>query len=141
MQSHQYKYQPLENHLKTGGLPEIPMTFEEIEAIIQDRLPSSARKHRPWWSNNPSNSVMTKSWLAAGYKTAQVNMESECLVFVRDDTSNFRQTSSPATSNGSTGHPVLGCMTGTVTVTVDLDLTAPAMPEWAEMSQNTVTQT
>ena len=135
------KYQPLENHLKTRGLREIQITFEEIEAVIKDNLPPSARKHRPWWSNNPSNSVMTKSWLAAGYKTARVDLESERLVFVRDDTLNSWQTSFPVPENGSGGHPVLGCMSGTVTVADDLDLTTPAMPEWADMVQDTAVQT
>ncbi len=135
------KYQPLENHLKTCGLREIPMAFKEIEAVIQDNLPPSARKHRPWWSNNPSNSIMTKSWLAAGYKTTRVKLESECLVFVRDDTLAPHQTLSPASGNGSVGHPVLGCMSGTVTVADDLDLTDPAMPEWADMAQDTTVLT
>ncbi len=112
------------------------MAFEEIEAVIKDSLPPSARKHRPWWSNNPSNSVITRSWLAAGYKTARVDMVSERLVFVRDDTPDSRQISPPVAANGSGGHPLLGCMKGTVTVTIDLDLTAPAMPEWADMIQD-----
>ncbi len=135
------KYQPLENYLKTRGLKEILITFEEIETIIEGNLPSSARKHRPWWSNNPSNSVITKSWLAAGYRTARVDMEGERLVFVRDDTLDSRQTSSPVAENDSGGHPLLGCMKGTVTVTIDLDLTAPAMPEWVDMAQDAKMQT
>ncbi len=130
------KYQPLENHLKIRGLGEIPITFEEIEAVIGAKLPPSARKHRPWWSNNPSNSVMTRSWLAAGYKTARVDLGSERLIFVRDDTLDSRQTSSPVPENDSDGHPVLGCMSGTVTVTDELDLTGSAMPEWADMVQD-----
>ena len=130
------KYQPLENYLKTRGLKKIPITFEEIEAIIGANLPPSARKHRPWWGNNPSNSVMTHSWLAAGYKTAQVDIESERLFFVRANTLDSHQTSSPALENDSNVHPALGCMSGTVTVVDDFDLTAPAMPEWADMVQD-----
>ena len=79
------KYAPLEGHLKTISWAEVPMSFAEIERIIRDKLPASARKNRPWWSNNPSNSVITKAWLNAGYKTARVDMDAERLVFIKDE--------------------------------------------------------
>jgi hypothetical protein len=60
------------------------MSFSEIEAIIGSSLPPSSRRHRAWWSNNPSNSVITFSWLNAGYRTADVDMGSERLVFRRE---------------------------------------------------------
>jgi len=60
------KYKALEKHLLRNGMRQIPMTFVDIEAVIEDRLPPSARKHRAWWSNNPSNSVITLlGWLRA----------------------------------------------------------------------------
>ncbi len=127
------KYNPLEEHLKSVGFKEIRMTFEEIEAVIGTRLPPSARKHRPWWSNNPSNSVMTRSWLAAGYKTSRVDISNEHLVFVKGDSRGFLDTSSRVPENDSGKHPVFGCLAGTVTFAEDVDLTSPAMPEWANM--------
>jgi hypothetical protein len=75
------KYQPLEDFLNAASTNEVPMTFGEIESIIEAPLPPVARKHRAWWSNNPSNSVITKAWLDAGYKTERVDMAGERLVF------------------------------------------------------------
>ncbi len=131
------KYKPLENHLKSLNFGEIPMTFEEIETLLGHNLPPSARKHRPWWSNNPSNSAITHSWLAAGYKTARVDMGGQRLVFVRTGTGtgNASETSSPVSENRAAGHPVLGCMTATVTMPEDIDLTEPAMSEWTDMTR------
>ena len=59
------------------------MTFREIEKITGAKLPPKAQHHRAWWSNNPDNNVMTKVWLAAGFESAQVDMEGRKLVFRR----------------------------------------------------------
>ena len=75
------KYAPLAAHLREVGQETVPMTFADIERIIGTNLPPSAFKHRPWWSNNPANSVITRSWLEAGYKTANVDMAGQKLVF------------------------------------------------------------
>ena len=61
----------------------MPLTFaERNKSQVQDchrRHPL----HRAWWSNNPSNNVMTKVWLAAGYLTEQVDVSARKLVFRR----------------------------------------------------------
>ena len=54
------KYTPLTRHLAKRDLERIAMTFDQIEQLLGFPLPPSSRKHRAWWSNNPSNSVMTK---------------------------------------------------------------------------------
>lgn len=120
------KYAPLENHLTNKEFSQIPMTFAAIESIIESNLPPSARKHRAWWSNNPSNSVITFAWLNAGYKTAQVNLENEKLVFVRDD--NIE--TSVADTTKPRHHPIFGCLSGLITIPDDLDLIEPADPDW-----------
>ena len=114
------------------GLKEIPITFEEIETVIGSRLPPSARKFHPWWSNNPSDSVIAHAWLAAGYKSARVDLTRECLTFIRDDS----HSDCDASITPSETHPVFGCMRDTVTIPADTDLTQPAMPEWADMAQS-----
>jgi len=134
------KYAPLEKHLLNKGIESVPMHFSDIENIIDDDLPPSARKHRAWWSNNPSNSVITYAWLSAGYKTSQVDLEHEKLV--------FRRTSKPDSRNGDTAgsggangngplkpfrSPIFGCMKGTVTIPDGVDLTEPADPDWARL--------
>ena len=77
------KYAPLESHLRDSGRGQVPMTFREIEHVIGARLPPAAFRHRALWSNNPDNWVMTKAWLAAGYKTMNVDMELGKLVFLK----------------------------------------------------------
>lgn len=124
------KYQPLESFLIDTGRDSVPMTFEDIEKIISGHLPPSARKHRAWWSNNPSNSVITRAWLSAGYKTAEVSLEGETVVFSRQPGESVTGTRKP-----DGGHPVFGCMKGTVTVQEGVNLAEPAMPEWEEMTQ------
>ncbi len=117
------KYQPLEKLLSRRSVSHIPMTFADIEAVIADRLPASARKHRAWWSNNPSNSVITYAWLAAGYRTSRVDLEAESLVFVRDRAD--IEKSYPARR-----HPVFGCMKGIGSLEDGVDLTEPSDSGW-----------
>lgn len=76
------KYEKLGHFLDEHVSDEIPMTFAEIEHVVGQKLPSSSR-YPAWWSNNPSNNVMTKIWLNAGYKTRNVNIEAKTVVFYR----------------------------------------------------------
>lgn len=73
--------------------------------------------------------LATNGWLAAGYRTRDVDIEGTTILFVKDDEPLVRPQRNPA-------HPVLGCMEGTVTVMPGVDLTEPAMPEWAETVAN-----
>src|ERR1041385_6716216 len=77
------KYDGLGNYLRRQGFAEIPMTFAEIERVTGVKLPPKAQHHRAWWSNNPSNNVMTKAWLEAGFESAKVDMKARKLVFRR----------------------------------------------------------
>jgi hypothetical protein len=122
------KYAPLAEYLKKQGRDYVPMTFAEIERITGVRLPPSATRHRPWWSNNPQNSVMTKVWLDAGFESEQVDMEARTLV--------FRRVRAPAALGGEGGekpfHPLWGYMKGLVRVMPGTDLTQPADPDLAD---------
>ena len=127
------KYQPLEKHLAQAALEQVPMTFDEIERIIGSALPASARKHRAWWSNNPSNSVITHAWLNAGYKTARVDLESGKLVFEKANPKG----SAPSVRANDTGpkpprHPIIGHLKGLIVFPKDTDLTDPADPDWGD---------
>ncbi len=114
------KYDPLQAHLEAQPDTQVSMSFTTIERLIGCRLPPSARKHRPWWSNNPRNSVITKAWLSAGYRTAQVDLRGERLVFCRQ--------SKPGLTRQR--QPFYGCMKGMLTIADDVDVTAPANPDW-----------
>jgi hypothetical protein len=76
------KYANLGKYLEQQDNSLIRMTFREVEAVIGCSLPRSSR-YPAWWSNNPSNNVMTKVWLEAGFKTEQVDIEGRKLVFRR----------------------------------------------------------
>lgn len=82
----QGKYRRLYTHL--CGLPsqEWRTTFGEIEAIIGFELPASARLHRPWWANQSGGNGHSQAlaWGAAGWKTAEVNMDDETLLLRKD---------------------------------------------------------
>ncbi len=119
------KYQPLNEYLSTKSGSHIALSFRDIERILGTKLPLSARKHRPWWSNNPTNSVMTKAWLRAGYRTEQVDMERGRLVFRRQPHSGH------ATRKGHVLR-FYGCMKGMITIAENCELTDPADPNWRQ---------
>jgi len=78
------RYAPLAILLRSQptSIDRIPVTFEEIEAVINDDLPESAQKHRAWWANDPSHSH-AQQWLDVGWRTSWVNLTEEKLTFVR----------------------------------------------------------
>ena len=77
------KYEPLRNFCANQRADRDCHDVRRNRAVIGFKLPRSASEHRAWWSNNPSNSVMTKAWLEAGYQSEQVDMENRKLVFSR----------------------------------------------------------
>lgn len=123
------KYEPLGEYLKKQGKERVPMTFAEIERVTGVKLPPSAARHRPWWSNNPRNSVITRVWLDAGFESEQVDMAKRKLVFRR-----VRAPRVVASAGGEEPpfHPLYGYMQGLVRVMPGTDLTQPADPELAD---------
>ncbi|MFN3930621.1 MAG: hypothetical protein ACK4JY_02625 [Brevundimonas sp.] len=124
------KYDPLEHFLKSRQTEEVPMTFAEIEKIIGRALPQKASGHRAWWSNNPSNNVMTKAWLAAGYQTERVDMASRRLVFRRTIRVPDRSVPTPPSRGDGIIDRIRATLGGTVTIPAGVDLTAPTGEEW-----------
>ncbi len=126
------KYEPLADHLRKLGYGQVRMKFEEIEKVLGFPLPPSSRNHRAWWSNNPSNNVMTHAWLDAGYQTEAVDMEQRKLVFhrVAPKAAPPEPDAPPKAATGGAPHPLFGCLKGTVTSSEGVDLTEPADPDW-----------
>lgn len=124
------KYSALGDYLKHQRGDAVPMTFGEIEKITGSKLPASSR-YRAWWSNNDFNSVLTKVWLQAGFRSEQVDMKARRLVFRR-----LRGPDASAEAAQSAGekpfHPAYGFMKGLVRVMPGTDLTQPADPDWAD---------
>jgi hypothetical protein len=125
------KYRALGEYLKHQRRDAVPMTFGEIEKVIGAKLPASAHKHRPWWSNNVNNHVNAKVWLAAGFESEQVDIPARKLVFRR-----VHKAKAPDAAIQSAGekpfHPAYGMMQGLIRIMPGTDLTQPADPEWAD---------
>lgn len=126
------KYEPLERFLKSRQTEEVPMTFAEIEKVIGRALPEKASGHRAWWSNNPSNNVMTKAWLAAGFVTERVDMGSRRLVFRKAVTPPIARTPVAPRAARSIGFldRIRAQLGGTVTIPEGVDITAPTGETW-----------
>lgn len=80
------KYAPLYRYLVQLRSHEWRTSFKEIEKILGFRLPDSARIYRPWWANQGERGGHSHAlaWEMAGWKTSQVDMGDEVLVFARD---------------------------------------------------------
>jgi hypothetical protein len=120
------KYAPLGDYLKKQRTDVVSMTFREIERVTGVKLPPSSVRHRPWWSNNPKNSVLTKIWVDAGFKSEQVDMAGRKLV--------FRRVYKPGSGNAGdkVPHPAFGALKGLIRVAPGTDLTKPAAPNWGK---------
>jgi hypothetical protein len=121
------------------------MTFPQIESVIGRPLPPSARRHRPWWANDARGHAHADAWLGEGYRTEEVDMEGEKLVFAR--TSGLAQAPSMAGQgmeesmatytphDADAQHPMLGALKGLLWIDPALDLTRPALDadEWEQL--------
>jgi len=80
------KYTPLENYLR--DLPEsqreVTLRFEQIERILNDKLPSSAYEYQAWWANEKEgNHVNARSWANAGWKVESLDFNAKRVKLVR----------------------------------------------------------
>ena len=79
------KYDPLKSFLSDVSSEEITFSFRQIEIILRDDLPNSARTYPEWWANEESDStshVQCKAWRSSGFR-ANVSMEEEMVKFTR----------------------------------------------------------
>jgi hypothetical protein len=126
------KYEPLTEFLRKQRSNRIEMTFAEIQDVIGAKLPPSASLYRAWWSNNPSNSVMTTAWRDAGFRSEQVDMDAGTVVFSRTDSASERQGQTKGGQSAPPERSLYGWLEGTVRVAPGVDLTEPADPEWGK---------
>ncbi len=115
------KYEPLQQFLSSGAFSTRRMSFEQVERILGFKLPKSAYEHEAWWSNNATGHSHARAWLAAGWRTQDVDIEGRKVTFQRE-----AQTDAPA----DTKPDPWGCMAGTVTIMPGVDLTAPTGDRW-----------
>lgn len=75
------KYQPLLEFLRGSNQNEVILTFAEIEALINDTLPDSAKSQRAWWSNRSKGALQASAWMEAGYRVENVDFERQSVTF------------------------------------------------------------
>lgn len=78
------KYYPLYKYLFNSNKESLTLTFAEIEAIINDKLPPSARKYSAFWSNQDDSHTTCKSWGEAGYNVFDLDLVNEEVTFRRE---------------------------------------------------------
>ena len=144
------KYDPLRLYLRQQTRNRVPMTFRQIESVIGGPLPASARRHRPWWANDARGHAHADAWLGEGYRTEEVDMEGQKLVFARA-ASSVRPPSAAEQGMAQQGmeesmatytppdtgtqHPMIGALKGLLWIDPTLDLTKPALDpdEWERL--------
>ncbi len=77
------KYRKLYEYLCSLTESEWSASFSEVEAIVGFKLPPEAREYQPWWSDSGYSQV--RALLAAGWKTAKVDLVAETALFWRKD--------------------------------------------------------
>ena len=56
-------YSPFIKFMKSQSFESINCTFDQIEKILGNSMPSSAYKYPAWWANSPSQSTNGKKCL------------------------------------------------------------------------------
>jgi DNA-binding transcriptional regulator YiaG len=75
------KYYPLYEYLRRSGTDKVVLALEDIERIIQDSLPTSARKARAFWSNRGRGALQAAAWIQSGYHVVGIDLGAERIVF------------------------------------------------------------
>jgi hypothetical protein len=80
------KYTALEHYLH--DLPatqkEVTLGFEQIEKILNDKLPSSAYEDGRWWEHETeANHINKRAWSNAGWKVESLDVNQKRVKFVR----------------------------------------------------------
>ncbi|WP_040484037.1 helix-turn-helix domain-containing protein [Lyngbya aestuarii] len=75
------KYQPLLDYLHECDKGEVILTFAEIEALMNNRLPASARTKRAWWSNRTKGALQAEAWMEGGYRVEDVDLDEQKVTF------------------------------------------------------------
>ena len=96
------------------------------------KLPPNSLRYPAWCSNNPSNNVMTRVWLDAGFRTEQVDVKSRKIVFRHIEPKSPEASPPPKASKGQR-HPLFGALKDVTFIPTGVDLTEPADPDWGKV--------
>ena len=80
------RYDALRDRLRQlRGASEVTLTFDDIEGLLGDALPASAREHRGWWANEmrpDSRHVQCRAWMETGWFVERVDLHEGRVTFV-----------------------------------------------------------
>lgn len=80
------KYTPLEKYLHNlpASQQEVTLHFDQIERILNEKLPPSAYQYQAWWANQKQGShVEAFAWLDAGWQVETINLTDKWVRFAR----------------------------------------------------------
>ncbi len=80
------KYTPLEKYLRdlSESQREITLGFEQIERILNNKLPSSAYEDRRWWDHEKEgNHLNPRAWSNAGWKVESLDVNAKWVRLIR----------------------------------------------------------
>lgn len=80
------KYQPLLEFLRDSNQSEVVLTFAEIEALMNNPLPDSAKSKRAWWSNRSKGALQASAWMEAGYRVEDMDLDGQRVTFRKPTT-------------------------------------------------------
>ncbi|GEK34214.1 DUF7662 domain-containing protein [Kurthia sibirica] len=67
------KYYPLFDYLSKQVEDQIILSFDQVEQIINNKLPKSAYTYQAWWGNTRSGTyVQSAAWLEAGFRVETI---------------------------------------------------------------------
>jgi hypothetical protein len=76
------KYYPLQRYFeKADRSRAIVLTFTQVEKILMNVLPPSAREHPAFWANNGERHVHAEAWLNARWSVETVDLTNEVVTF------------------------------------------------------------
>lgn len=79
------KYGALYEYLRAADKQRLRLRFADIERVLGDTLPGSARRHQAWWANDATTGRHASAWLSAGWRTADLDLAGEMVSFERAD--------------------------------------------------------
>ena len=80
------KYTSLEKYLHNlpASQSEVTLGFEQIEAILDNKLPASAYEDQRWWEHaTEGNHRNTRAWFNAGWRIEGLDISAKWVKFVR----------------------------------------------------------
>lgn len=68
----------------------LTLSFEQVEQLIGDTLPDSARSHRAWWANDSVGHAQSQAWLSAGWRVSDFDLAQGQVTFERANAAKYQ---------------------------------------------------